>query len=95
LRFREREDFQALFAAAGLPAAAISQVTAELDAPSPAWLSERLAFAPGMAALLEGFGPAKAEVIAAFRKRLEAQRGTGRISLAGCAYVASVTVAPR
>jgi hypothetical protein len=48
-----------------------------------------------MAALLEGFGPAKAEVIAAFRKRLEAQRGTGRISLAGCAYVASVTVAPR
>jgi len=95
LRFRETEDFQALFAAAGLPAAAISQVTAELDAPSPAWLSERLAFAPGMAALLEGFGPAKAEVIAAFRKRLEAQRGTGRISLAGCAYVASVTVAPR
>lgn len=93
LRFREKQDFQALFAAASLPAAAISQVTAELVAPSPAWLSERLAFAPGMAALLEGFGAAKAEVIAAFRKRLEALRGTGRISLAGCAYVGSVTVA--
>jgi ubiquinone/menaquinone biosynthesis C-methylase UbiE len=93
LRFREKEQFQALFAAAGLPAAEISQVTAELIAPSPAWLSERLAFAPGMAALLDGFGGAKAEVIAAFRKRLEALRGTGRISLAGRAYLGSVTVA--
>jgi len=93
LRFREKEQFQALFAAAGLPAAEISQVTAELSAPSPAWLSERLAFAPGMAALLDGFGEAKAEVIAAFRKRLEALRGTGRISLAGRAYLGSVTVA--
>lgn len=93
LRFREKEEFQALFAAAGLPTAAIAQVTAELVAPSPGWLSERLAFAPGMAALLEGFGAAKAEVIAAFRKRLETLRGTSRISLAGCAYVGSVTVA--
>jgi ubiquinone/menaquinone biosynthesis C-methylase UbiE len=93
LRFREKEEFQALFAAAGLPTAAISRVTAELVAPSPEWLSERLAFAPGMAALLEGFGAAKAEVIAAFRKRLETLRGTARISLTGCALVGSVTVA--
>lgn len=93
LRFKEREEFQALFAAAGLPTAEISEVTAELVAPSPAWLAERLAFAPGMAALLEGFGGARAEVIAAFRKRLETLQGAGRISLSARAYLGSVTVA--
>jgi len=93
LRFKEREKFQGLFAAAGLPTAQISEVTAELAASSPAWLAERLAFAPGMAALLEGFGGAKTEVIAAFRKRLETLRGAGRISLSARAFLGSVTVA--
>jgi len=93
LRFKERGDFQGLFAGAGLPAAEISEVTAELVAPSPAWLAERLSFAPGMAALLEGFGGARVEVIAAFRKRLETLRGAGRISLAARAHVGAVTVA--
>ena len=93
LRFRGTPEFQALFAAAGLPPAAIAEVSAELAAPSPAWLAERLAFAPGMAALLEGFGAARSEVITVFRNRLEAARGTGRISLAARAYIGSVTVA--
>jgi len=93
LRFKERGEFQALFAAARLPTAEISELTAELVAPSPAWLAERLAFAPGMAALLDGFGAAKAEVIAAFRRRLEAMRGAQRISLSARAYLGSVTVA--
>lgn len=92
LRFKEKKEFQALFAAAGLPAVEISEVTAELVAPSPAWLAERLAFAPGMAALLEGFGGAKTEVIAAFRERLETLRGVGHISLSARAYLGSVTV---
>jgi SAM-dependent methyltransferase len=93
LRFRERQQFHALFTAAGLPTAEISEVTAELVAPSPAWLAERLTFAPGMAALLEGFGAAKPEVIAAFRSRLEATRGAQDISLAWRAFLglASVT----
>ena len=93
LRYKEKEEFQALFAAAGLPTVEISEVAAELVAPSPAWLSERLAFAPGMAAFLEGFGGAKPEVIAAFRQRLETLRGAGRVSLTARAYVGSVTVA--
>ena len=93
LRFKEKDEFQALFTAAGLPTAEISEVAAELVAPSPAWLSERLAFAPGMAAFLEGFGGAKPEVIAAFRQRLETLRGAGRVSLTARAYVGSVTVA--
>ena len=92
LRFKEKENFQALFAAAGLPAPEIAEVAGELVAPSPAWLAERLAFAPGMAALLEGFGAARAEVVTAFRKRLEA-RGSGGVALLARAYVGTVTVA--
>jgi hypothetical protein len=75
-----------------LPAAEIAEVAGEIAAPSPAWLAERLAFAPGMAALLEGFGAARAEVITAFRKRLEA-RGSGRVALLARAYVGTVSVA--
>jgi SAM-dependent methyltransferase len=92
LRFKEKENFQALFAAAGLPAPEIAEVAGELVAPSPAWLAERLAFAPGMAALLEGFGASRAEVITAFQKRLEA-RGSGRVVLLARAWVGTVTVA--
>jgi len=92
LRFREREEFQALFAAAGLPKAEISEVIAEIVAPSPSWLAARLAFSPGMATLLDGFGTAKAKVIPAFRSRLEAMRGQQRISLSARAYLGSVTV---
>jgi len=92
LRFKEKEQFQALFAAAELPPAEISEVVGELMAPSPAWLAERLAFAPGMAALLDGFGGARAEVVTAFRRRLEATRGSGGISLLARAYLGSVTV---
>ena len=92
LRFKEKENFRALFAAAGLPAPEIAEVAGEIVAPSPAWLAERLAFAPGMAALLEGFGAARAEVITAFQKRLEA-RGSGRVALLARAYVGTVTVA--
>jgi ubiquinone/menaquinone biosynthesis C-methylase UbiE len=92
LRFKEKEQFQALFAAAELPPAEISEVVGKLMAPSPAWLAERLAFAPGMAALLDGFGGARAEVVTAFRQRLEATRGSGGISLLARAYLGSVTV---
>ena len=92
LRFKDKENFQALFAAAGFPAPEIAEVAGELVAPSPAWLAERLAFAPGMAALLEGFGAARAEVVTAFRKRLEA-RGSGGVALLARAYVGTITVA--
>jgi len=93
LRFKEKEQFQALFAAAELPAPEISEVVGELMAPSPVWLAERLAFAPGMAALLAGFGAARAEVVTTFRQRLEATRGSGPIALSARAYVGLVTVA--
>jgi hypothetical protein len=93
LRFKEKGQFQGLFEAAELASAEISEAVAELVAPSPAWLAERLAFAPGMAALLDGFGTARDEVITTFRNRLEATRGSGRVALLARAYIGAVTVA--
>ena len=92
LRFRERDEFEALFAAAGLPAVQISHLGADLTAPSPAWLAERLDFAPGMSALLTGFGSARTEIIAAFRERLETRRGTDGIRLAARAWLGVATI---
>jgi SAM-dependent methyltransferase len=92
LRYKERGEFAALFAAAGLPAPQISAISSELAAPSAAWLAERLDFAPGMTALLDGFGAARTGIVAAFRERLEARRGTGGISLRARARLGTVTI---
>jgi hypothetical protein len=44
-------------------------------------------FAPGMAAMLGGFGPRKSEVLAEFRKRLEKRFGDGPVILQAKAFV--------
>ena len=56
LRYREETDFKALFQAAGLGDPVIAIATAHLEAPSARWLSERIGFAPGMAAMMAGLG---------------------------------------
>ncbi len=87
LRYREAADFRALFAAAGLADVDIAQVTGSLHAPSARWLAERIAFAPGMAALVAGLGERRPAVMAAFVEGLDARFGGGPIALAGEALV--------
>jgi SAM-dependent methyltransferase len=81
LRFQDRTRFQALFETAGLCEISINAVPAWLKAQSAGWLADRVAFAPGMAAMLGGFGSRKPEVLAAFRARLERRFGHGRVEL--------------
>ena len=52
LRYREADDFRALFQASGLSQPVITTATARLEAPSARWLSERVGFAPGMSAMM-------------------------------------------
>ena len=92
LRYREKADFAALFRSAGFASPVIAAHTATLRAPSARWLGERLAFAPGMAAQLAGFGPRAGEIVAAFVSRLEARQGSGEIRLSGRAFVGTATV---
>ncbi len=87
LRFKDRDRFQALFEAAGLRELTINTAAASLMAPSAGWLADRVAFAPGMAAMLAGFGPRMPKVLAVFRARLERRFGGGPVDLRARAFI--------
>jgi ubiquinone/menaquinone biosynthesis C-methylase UbiE len=91
LRYREEGDFRALFKAAGLSEPAIATMTAHLEAPSARWLSERIAFAPGMAAMMAGLGDRAPTVIRQLVGNLEARLGTGPVSLSGVAFIGTAS----
>ena len=56
-------------------------------APSAQWLAERVAFAPGLAAMLAGFAEHAPEVLEAFRARLEMRFGKGPVALQAKAFI--------
>jgi ubiquinone/menaquinone biosynthesis C-methylase UbiE len=87
LRYREEADFRALFEAAGLREPRIEIVTGCLQAPSARWLADRIAFAPGMAAMMAGLGDRSSAVMERFVSNLEARCGSGPISLSGTVFV--------
>jgi len=92
LRYREESDFRALFKAAGLGEPVITTATARLEAPSARWLSERIGFAPGMAAMMAGLGHRAPAVIQQFTENLEARLGRGPIGLSGVAFIGTAQV---
>jgi ubiquinone/menaquinone biosynthesis C-methylase UbiE len=92
LRYREAADFRTLFKAAGLAEPDLMTVTARLDAPSARWLSQNIAFAPGMAALMTDLGPRRPAVLERFAENLEARSGNGRITLSGVAFIGTAQV---
>ena len=92
LRYREESDFQGLFTAAGLGEPVIETTTARLEAPSARWLSERIAFAPGMDAMMAGLGQHGPAVIQRFVENLETRFGRGPIGLSGVAFIGTAQV---
>jgi ubiquinone/menaquinone biosynthesis C-methylase UbiE len=93
LRYREEPDFRMLFKAGGLHAPSIETITARLDAPSARWLSERIAFAPGMAAMISSLDERASEVLERFVRNIEARLGHGPISPSGTSFVGTAEVA--
>lgn len=91
LRYREYDDFAALFRSAGFDTVDITVESAVLRAPSARWLAERLAFAPGMAAQLAGFGRYRDAVLHRFVADLERAFDTGEVHLGGKAFVGVAT----
>jgi len=87
LRYREADDFRALFAEAGLAQPVITKATARLNAPSARWLSERIEFAPGMVAMLSGLGERATAVRERFVQNLEVRWGSDPIGLSGVAFI--------
>jgi hypothetical protein len=92
LRYREEGDFRALFADAGLPQPVITTARARLHVPSARWLSERIGFAPGMAAMLSGLGEGAPAVRERFVQNLQMRLGNGPIGLSGVAFIGTAPV---
>jgi len=95
LRFRDEAAFHALLTDAGLRDGRIERVTIRLEVPGARWLADRLAFAPGMAALLGALGERREEVKTRFVERLEAVQGKGPVLLAAVAFVGSGGAPPK
>jgi ubiquinone/menaquinone biosynthesis C-methylase UbiE len=87
LRYREEADFRALFKAAGLDDPVVVTSTARLEVPSARWLSERISFAPGMAATMAGLGGRAPAVLERLVANLEARLGQGPIGLSGVTFI--------
>ena len=92
LRFADEAAFRALLATAGLSAITITRVEAVLEAPGAAWLAARLAFAPGLAALLAAQGHDREAVLARFVSDLARDQGRGPVRLGAVAFVGTGTV---
>jgi ubiquinone/menaquinone biosynthesis C-methylase UbiE len=92
LRYREEADFRNLFRDAGFPNVTIERARSELKAPAARWLADRIAFAPGMAAVVSGLGERRAAVIEEFVRALEVRWGQGEIALGGVAFIGTATV---
>jgi SAM-dependent methyltransferase len=92
LRYREEADFRALFKAAGLDDPVIVTSTARLEVPSARWLSERIAFAPGMATMMAHLGGRAPAVLERFVANLEARFGQGLVALSGVTFIGTAQV---
>ncbi|MDX2205282.1 MAG: methyltransferase domain-containing protein [Hyphomicrobiaceae bacterium] len=91
LRFVDPDRFRDLFKTVGLQTVELTTVRAALRAPSAQWLVERLAFAPGMASLLAGFGSRRDAVLEHFGSALRARFNDGEVALGAVASVAIAT----
>jgi ubiquinone/menaquinone biosynthesis C-methylase UbiE len=92
LRFCEEAAFRDLFEQAGFTVERITAMEDSLCASSARWLTENLAFAPGLGAWLAAQGEDRAAVLERFAADLERDQGLGSVALKA---VASVGVARR
>jgi SAM-dependent methyltransferase len=91
LRFREEAAFRELFTAADLRVETIMPLEERWTLPSARWLADRIAFAPGMAALAGALGTDRQAVLDAFISALERDQGPGPVTLSAVAYVGIAT----
>jgi SAM-dependent methyltransferase len=92
LRYREEGDFRALFKAAGCHDPVMVTSAACLEAPSARWLSQRIAFAPGMAAMAAGLGGRAPAVLERLVANLEGRFGKGPIRLSGATFIGTARI---
>lgn len=93
LRFREEPAFRALLTQDGLRVDEIVRLQEYWRLPSARWIADRMAFAPGMAAMVGSLGDRRAAVLDHFVARLERDQGRGEVALSAVAYLGMATKA--
>jgi SAM-dependent methyltransferase len=91
LRFRDQTAFRQLLSGAGLAHERIIRAEERWRLPSARWLADRLAFAPGMSAMLGSLGAQRQAIVEEFASAIEADQGTGEISLCAVAQIGLAT----
>jgi ubiquinone/menaquinone biosynthesis C-methylase UbiE len=87
LRFREEPAFRRLLAEAGLVVDAVVRLEERWRLPSARWIADRIAFAPGMAAMAGALGADREPVLDAFVAALEREQGKGEVGLSAIAHI--------
>jgi ubiquinone/menaquinone biosynthesis C-methylase UbiE len=95
LRFVDPAVFRRALEGAGFTVERIERVARPLEAPSASTLRNRIAFAPGIAALLEGLGPDRPAVLDRFVADLERDQGKGPVALGAVAQIALASARSR
>ena len=94
LRFRDPAAFCELLSGAGLAVDRIVRVEERWRLPSARWLADRLAFAPGMSAMVGSFGTERDAGVEAFVSAIEADQGSGEINFCAVAQIGLATKRP-
>ena len=87
LRFREEPALRKLLTDAGLIVTAIVRVEESWRLPSARWIADRIAFAPGMAAMIGALGDDRVPVLDVFVAELEREQGRHEIGLSAVAHI--------
>jgi SAM-dependent methyltransferase len=88
LRFCEAAALRSLLTGAGLVIEDVVRLEEHWRLPSARWIADRIAFAPGMAAMAASLGADRARVLDAFVADLERDKGRGEIALTAVAHAA-------
>ncbi len=87
LRFRDEPAFRSLMVDAGFNVTSVARVEKSWRLPSAKWVAERIAFAPGMAAMISSLGSDRDVVLQSFVSALETDQGRGEIALLAVAFI--------
>jgi SAM-dependent methyltransferase len=95
LRYQDPVVFRALLASADLDVRSITPIEERWTLPSALWIARNIAFAPGMAAMVDGLGADRGAVLQHFVTTLERDRGAGEVTLSAVAHVGIGTTPDR
>jgi cyclopropane fatty-acyl-phospholipid synthase-like methyltransferase len=93
LRYRDKAVFHALMTDCGLQVENIVRLEQNWMLPSAEWIADRIAFAPGMSAVIAGLGADREAVLDAFVAALVVDQGPGEITLSAVAH-AGIAIKP-